>query len=81
MKLRVSLAAEKCEATARTAWTSSEPVEQGVYEWQEFERVNPETREIQKVGEPHFIRLPGCRPLAFVRLMARWIPEGKEFTA
>ncbi len=40
--------------------------------------MNPETGEIQKVKQPHFIRLPGGGPFAFAGLMARWIPEGRQ---
>jgi putative SOS response-associated peptidase YedK len=48
----------------------------GWYEWQEVERVSPETGEIQKVKQPYFIRLPGGGPFTFAGLMARWTPEG-----
>lgn len=36
--------------------------------------MNPETGEIKKVGQAHFIRLPGSGPFAFAGLMAWWAP-------
>jgi putative SOS response-associated peptidase YedK len=42
----------------------------GWYEWKEIERIDPETGEVTKAKEPHFIRLPGLRPFCFAGLLS-----------
>lgn len=48
------------------------------YEWKEVERVDPATGEIIKAKQPHFIRLPDGRPIAFAGLMSRRNIEGDK---
>jgi putative SOS response-associated peptidase YedK len=50
----------------------------GWYEWQEVERVDPDTGEVKKVRQPHFVRLPGGRLFCFAALMSLWTPPGKD---
>ena len=50
----------------------------GWYEWQEIERVNTATGEIEKIKQPHFIYLANSQPFAFAGLVSEWRPEGQE---
>lgn len=51
---------------------------EGWYEWQQVERVDTRSGEIQKVKQPHFIHRTGELIFAFAGLMSRWTkPDGE----